>query len=200
MVPVLILIGLAGVVLLFSRRQYVWNICTRRRIEAPVVVKGHTFSDCKESEPDQLPQRVEEIRRVCFIGTGNGDIAALSALVLADRNPNVQVDVADRETTRIAAWCSDYAPVNEPGVDELLFDDTLEVKEDTMYSQEVHRKRRLANVIFSTDIAGCIAAADAVFLFDGINIHVSPILLYTREKILMRCTDNPDNRTSLNRA
>lgn len=185
MIPVLIVITLAGVILLFSRRQHVWKICTRRHVEAPVVVKGHTFSDCKEKESIQLPRRIEEIRRICLIGTGYGDIAALTALMLADRNQDVQVDVADRDTARIAAWNSDYVPVNEPGVDELLFDDALEVKPDTIYSQEVQRKKRLANVAFSTDIAGCIAAADAVFLFDGIDIHVSSISLYTREYTFM---------------
>lgn len=114
-----------------------------------------------------------------------GDIAALTALILADRNQDVQVDVADRDTARIAAWNSDYVPVNEPGVDELLFDDAFEVKPDTIYSQEVQRKKRLANVAFSTDVAGCIAAADAVFLFDGIDIHVSSVSLYIREDTLI---------------
>lgn len=169
MIQLLIFLALTGAVFV----RHVLTFWTKRKTQTPrAVVKGDTFLECLEKNTIHLPRRLEEIRRVCFLGTGNGDRAALTALVVAEHNPHVLVDIADRETSRVAAWNSDFAPVAEPGVDELLFDETLEVT-NTMYSQEIHRKRRLANVAFSTDVARCIASADMVFLFDGIDVHVS---------------------------
>lgn len=168
MIPLLIFIALAGAV--FAR--HILSTRTKRQVQTRAVVKGDTFLDGLEKDTIHLPRRLVKIRRVCFLGTGNEDIAALTALVLAEHNPHVLIDIADREISRIAAWNSDFVPVTEPGVEELLFDEALEVK-STMYSHEIHRKRRLANVAFSTDVAGCIAGADMVFLFDDIDIHVS---------------------------
>lgn len=168
MLPVFLLVALAGMVLLFFRRPYAF---AKRLCQSRVVVKGHTFSDCVDEEHIQL-KRVEEIRRVCILGTSEDtDISALTALVLADRNPDVQFDFVDRDVWRIAAWNSDCVPTDEPGVDALLFDEAVEVKDDT-YSQEVHRKRRLQNVLFSTDAAGCIAGADMIFLSGDTNVNV----------------------------
>lgn len=173
MIPLLIFIALTGAVFV----RHILSVWTKRSVQTRAVVKGDTFLDGLEKDTVHLPRRLVEIRRVCVLGTGNGDIAALTALVVAERNPHVLVDIADRDTSRIAAWNSDFVPVTEPGVDELLFDEALEVK-STMYNHEIRRKRRLANVAFSTDVAGCIAGADMIFLFDGIDIHVS--CLYPR--------------------
>lgn len=174
MMPLILLVALAGFVFLFSRRQHIFE---KRQIQPRVVVKGHTYSDSVDDESIK-PKRVEELRRVCFLGTGGGgqegDIAALTALVLADRNPGVQFDIVDRDMRRIAAWNADRAPVSEPGVDRLLFDDAVEQKEgEALYSQELHRKRRLANVVFSTDVAGCVAGADMVFLCEDVDMNAS---------------------------
>lgn len=172
MLPVFLLVALAGVVLLFFRRPYA---LAKRLCQPRVVVKGHTFSDCVVEEAIHS-KRVEEVRRVCALGTGGDmDVSVLTALVLADRNPDVQFDVVDRDVRRIAAWNSDCAPTDEPGVDALLFDEAFEVKDDT-YSQEVHRKRRLQNVLFSTDAAGCIAGADMIFLSGDMDMNVSSLI------------------------
>ena len=69
--------------------------------------------------------------------------------VIADRCPQVQVQVVDINQARIDAWNdSDLSklPVYEPGLDRV-----------------VERARR-RNLHFSTDVAASIAAADMVFI------------------------------------
>lgn len=173
MVPLLLFGALAGFFFLVSCRRYV--VClARRQSQRRVVVKGHTFTDRADDESTQQPRRIEKGRRACFLNTGGENVSALTALVLAVRNPDVQFDVVDRDVRRIAAWNSNCIPVSEPGVDTLLFDyAALEEKDEMMYNEEVHRKRRLANVVFSTDVTGCIAAADMIFLGEDTDANVS---------------------------
>lgn len=169
----LLFAALAGLSILVSCRQYL--VCfAKRQCQPRVVVKGHTFTDRAEDESTQQPKRIQEVRRACFLSTGEGTVSVLTALVLAERNPDVQFDIVDRDVRHIAAWNSDCIPVSEPGVDALLFDDAaVEEKDESLYMHEVHRKRRLPNVLFSTDVAGCIAAADMVFLGEHTDMNVS---------------------------
>lgn len=172
MIQIFIFAALAGFYFLASCRRYV--ICfARRQPQRRVVVKGHTFTDRADDESTQQPKRIQKVRRACFLSTGE-NASVLAALVLAERNPDVQFDVVDRDVRRIAAWNSNCIPVSEPGVDTLLFDyAALEEKDEMMYNEEVHRKRRLANVVFSTDVTGCIAAADMIFLGEDTDANVS---------------------------
>lgn len=177
MIPILIFAALAGFYFLLSCRRYV--VCfARRQSQRRVVVKGHTFTDRVDDESTQQPKRIQKVHRACFLSTGE-NVSALAALVLAERNPDVQFDVVDRDVWRIAAWNSNCVPVSEPGVDALLFDyASVEEKDEILYNEEVHRKRRLANVVFSTDVTGCIAAADMIFLGEDTDTNVSfPILV-----------------------
>lgn len=165
MVPILIFAALVGFYCLVSCRRYV-ACFARRQSQRRVIVNGHTFTDRTDDESTQQPKRIQKVRRACFLCTRE-NVSALAALVLAEHNPDVQFDVVDRDVRRIAAWNSDCVPVSEPGVDRLLFDHAaVEEKDEILYNEEVHRKRRLANVVFSTDVTGCIAAADMIFLGD----------------------------------
>lgn len=180
MIQIFIFAALAGFYFLASCRRYV--ICfARRQPQRRVVVKGHTFTDRADDESTQQPKRIQKVRRACFLSTGE-NASVLAALVLAERNPDVQFDVVDRDVRRIAAWNSDCIPVSEPGVDALLFDDAaVEETDEMLYSEEAHRKRRLANVMFSTDVTGCIAAADMVFLGEDTDTNVSFSMLVVRK-------------------
>jgi UDPglucose 6-dehydrogenase len=66
--------------------------------------------------------------------------------MIALRAPDIEVRVVDMNAARIAAWESDTLPIYEPGLDEVV------------------RKTRGKNLIFSTDVKGAIEAADIVFV------------------------------------
>jgi UDPglucose 6-dehydrogenase len=82
--------------------------------------------------------------KICCIGAGyvGGPTMAMIAL----KAPDIEVRVVDMNAARIAAWESDTLPIYEPGLDEIV------------------RKVRGKNLIFSTDVKGAIAAADIVFV------------------------------------
>ncbi len=66
--------------------------------------------------------------------------------VIANKCPDVRVDVVDVDEARIAAWNSDNLPVFEPKLDKLV------------------KSVRGKNLFFSTDVDGAIAAADIIFI------------------------------------
>jgi UDPglucose 6-dehydrogenase len=66
--------------------------------------------------------------------------------MIALKAPDIEVRVVDMNAARIAAWESDTLPIYEPGLDEVV------------------RKTRGKNLIFSTDVKGAIEAADIVFV------------------------------------
>ncbi|PWY95007.1 UDP-glucose dehydrogenase Ugd1 [Aspergillus sclerotioniger CBS 115572] len=140
-----LLFVLASLTLLFSRRKHK----AIEGAEPRVVVKGHTYSDSvEETELQPLPRKkVENVRNACIIGAGH--VGALTAAVLASQNPHVQFCVVDNDAALIAAWNSDRLPVFEPGLDELLVQP---------------RKRKLANLTFSTSVHAGVVAADLIFL------------------------------------
>src|SRR5476651_40633 len=82
--------------------------------------------------------------KICCIGAGyvGGPTMAMIAL----KAPDIEVRVVDMNAARIAAWESDTLPIYEPGLDEVV------------------RKTRGKNLIFSTDVKGAIEAADIVFV------------------------------------
>ncbi|KAE8401204.1 hypothetical protein BDV37DRAFT_255723 [Aspergillus pseudonomiae] len=188
MMPFLpILLVLAGLTFLFRRRRYK----AIEQDESPrVVVKGHTYSD--NVEEIELPQlrreKVENVRKACMIGAGY--VGGLTALVLASQNPHIQFSVVDSDARLIAAWNSDRPPVFEPGLEDLLFEpndppplptpspspkpeaaqdeDYLKISSNSTNDAELvavlPRRRKLANVSFSTNMHEAVAAADMVFL------------------------------------
>ncbi|MEO6568912.1 MAG: UDP-glucose 6-dehydrogenase [Opitutaceae bacterium] len=82
--------------------------------------------------------------KICCIGAGyvGGPTMAMIAL----KAPNIEVRVVDMNVARIAAWNSDTLPIYEPGLDEVV------------------KKTRGKNLIFSTDVHGAIKAADIIFV------------------------------------
>lgn len=66
--------------------------------------------------------------------------------VIAQKAPDIQVNVVDLNAERIEAWNSDKLPVYEPGLDEVV------------------RESRGRNLFFSTDVKKAIADADIIFV------------------------------------
>ena len=87
------------------------------------------------------------IQRICCIGAGY--VGGPTMAVIADRCPNVHVQVVDINQARIDAWNDadlSKLPVYEPGLDRVV------------------ERARGRNLHFSTDVAASIAAADMVFI------------------------------------
>ena len=87
------------------------------------------------------------IQRICCIGAGY--VGGPTMAVIADRCPNVHVQVVDINQARIDAWNDadlNKLPVYEPGLDRVV------------------ERARGRNLHFSTDVAASIAAADMVFI------------------------------------
>jgi UDPglucose 6-dehydrogenase len=66
--------------------------------------------------------------------------------MIALKAPDIEVRVVDMNASRIAAWGSATLPIYEPGLDEIV------------------RRVRGKNLLFSTDVKSAIAAADIVFV------------------------------------
>ncbi|HGY5553640.1 MAG TPA: nucleotide sugar dehydrogenase [Prochlorococcus sp.] len=90
---------------------------------------------------------VPQIRNICCIGAGY--VGGPTMAVIADRCPNIQVNVVDLNEARIAAWNDpdlSKLPVYEPGLDVVV------------------ARARGRNLYFSTEVDAAIAAADMVFI------------------------------------
>jgi len=87
------------------------------------------------------------IQRICCMGAGY--VGGPTMAVIADRCPQVQVQVVDINQDRIDSWNDadlGKLPVYEPGLDRVV------------------ERARGRNLHFSTDVAASIAAADMVFI------------------------------------
>lgn len=87
------------------------------------------------------------IRNICCIGAGY--VGGPTMAVIADRCPQIQVNVVDLNEARIAAWNDldlNKLPVYEPGLDAVV------------------DRARGRNLTFSTQVDAAIAAADMVFI------------------------------------
>lgn len=82
--------------------------------------------------------------KICCIGAGyvGGPTMAMIAL----KAPDIEVNVVDMNTARIAAWNSDTLPIYEPGLDDVV------------------KQCRGKNLHFSTDVQGGIQKADIIFV------------------------------------
>lgn len=197
-----IVVVLAGVALLYTHRRYK---ASKSKESARVVVKGHTFSESVGQKPatDVRQTRIDNVRQCCVVGSGRvGELrpdnlrhrfkyteyiltrpGAITGIVLAVQNPDVQFCIADGDKTVINAWNSDSLPLYEPGIEEVLFDDQSLAVNDTSASittdqpdsngkytytnidmVDVQRRRRLSNLTFSTNVHAAVAAAELVFL------------------------------------
>ena len=88
-----------------------------------------------------------EIKNICCIGAGY--VGGPTMSVIADKCPNIIVNVVDTNQKRINLWNStnmDKLPIYEPGLDQIV------------------KRCRGINLNFSTNIKECIAAADMIFI------------------------------------
>ena len=82
--------------------------------------------------------------KICCIGAGY--VGGPTMAMIAAKAPDIQVVVVDMNATRIDAWNSGTLPIYEPGLEEIV------------------RRTRGKNLMFSTDVAGAIRAADLIFV------------------------------------
>lgn len=80
---------------------------------------------------------------------GAGYIGGPTMAVIAQKNPDRRVVVADISQARIDAWNSDQLPIYEPGLDEIV------------------KSCRGKNLFFTTDVASAIRECDMIFV--GVN-------------------------------
>ncbi|KAL4746089.1 hypothetical protein BDW72DRAFT_198016 [Aspergillus terricola var. indicus] len=198
-----ILFALAGtcITLLFSNRirQYRDLIFKNRQPDRDrVVVKGYTYSEAVsgdrkaevESGPESLSTicQVENVRRVCIIGAGRE--GAITGIVLASHNPEVEFCVTDTDEKLVRPWNSDTPPFSEPGLEDIFFDDEAlhatraederenrkpaDIDQGHDHDQQrltrketialVERRKKLSNLAFSTDVHAALVPAQLVFL------------------------------------
>ncbi|PYH35072.1 nucleotide sugar dehydrogenase [Aspergillus neoniger CBS 115656] len=119
-------------------------------------------SDSMENRSSQWPEG--SIQTVCMIGAGY--VGTLTAIALASKNPHVHFSVVDKDASLIAAWNSDHTPIFEPGLEDILFEDG-QIQEKALFVLShgyEGRRRRLANITFSSDINTHISDANIIFI------------------------------------
>jgi UDPglucose 6-dehydrogenase len=82
--------------------------------------------------------------KICCIGAGY--VGGPTMAMIAEKCPDIRVEVVDLNEKRIAAWNSDELPVYEPGLDEVV------------------RGARGRNLFFTTNVEGAIREADVIFV------------------------------------
>ncbi|WP_288236142.1 nucleotide sugar dehydrogenase [uncultured Prochlorococcus sp.] len=88
-----------------------------------------------------------EIHEICCIGAGY--VGGPTMAIIADKCPNIKVNVVDINTNRINAWNSNdlsKLPIFEPGLDEIV------------------KRTRSRNLFFSSDMESAIKNADMIFI------------------------------------
>ena len=90
---------------------------------------------------------LRSIKKICCIGAGY--VGGPTMSVIADKCPNIQINVVDINKKRIDLWNSEdlnNLPIYEPGLDEII------------------KKCRNKNLHFSTNLEKNIASADLIFI------------------------------------
>ena len=86
-----------------------------------------------------------------------------TAAVIALHNPQIRVEVLDKDPRRIQQWQSSHLPIHEPGLDNIV-----RVARDGAYMSahngSEYPSRRPANLFFTCDSEGSISKADMVLL------------------------------------
>ena len=88
-----------------------------------------------------------KIKKICCIGAGY--VGGPSMAILADKNPNITVNVVDMNKNRISGWNHkdlDNLPIYEPGLKQIV------------------KKCRNKNLFFSTEIEENVRTADMIFI------------------------------------
>jgi UDPglucose 6-dehydrogenase len=84
------------------------------------------------------------VRNICCLGAGY--VGGPTCAVIADRCPNILVNVVDLNADRIKSWNKGPLPIHEPGLEELIL------------------RTRNRNLFFTTNIAQAIQDADLIFI------------------------------------
>jgi len=85
-----------------------------------------------------------KIHKICCIGAGY--VGGPTMTMIANKCPDIRIDVVDINEKRIAAWNSDELPIYEPGLSELV------------------TEARDRNLFFSTETERAIKEADIIFI------------------------------------
>ncbi|KAF4212989.1 hypothetical protein CNMCM8980_009579 [Aspergillus fumigatiaffinis] len=193
--PLLVL--LAGITLLISRRRYK-AIADR---ESPrVIVGGHTYSESiGDGQSSVREGKIESVRSACIIGAGH--VGALTAIVLASQNPNVQFHVVDDDPRLINAWNSDRLPVVEPGLDELVFEKDQAMSSEKPEKQagnqlEIHQPVSFDDDTPGLDLSNLKAAIRAIAQVSSghkiiVNRGTGPSGIVPRIKKMLKKTASP---------
>eukprot|EP00172_Hildenbrandia_rubra_P004399 Plantae.Rhodophyta-Hildenbrandia_rubra.ctg882.p2 GENE.Plantae.Rhodophyta-Hildenbrandia_rubra.ctg882~~Plantae.Rhodophyta-Hildenbrandia_rubra.ctg882.p2 ORF type:complete len:474 (+),score=102.04 Plantae.Rhodophyta-Hildenbrandia_rubra.ctg882:3073-4494(+) len=82
--------------------------------------------------------------KICCIGAGY--VGGPTMAMMANKCPEIPVNIVDISEARIAAWNSDNLPIYEPGLDEIV------------------KARRGKNLFFTTQVDKCIREANIIFV------------------------------------
>jgi len=140
-----------------NERSTVKNICC---------IGAGYVGEFKFFRPQQIlmPPGKSRVYRPLTTNISGGPTAAVIAL----QNPNIHISVADKDPLRIKKWNSQHLPVHEPGLDHIVRIARDGTRETSLtineFGQTIHIPARSSNLSFSTDIDGCIAAADIIFV------------------------------------
>ncbi|KAF2752904.1 nucleotide sugar dehydrogenase [Pseudovirgaria hyperparasitica] len=108
----------------------------------------------------------DPVTKICFVGAGY--VGGPTAAVLAFSNPQIQVTVVDRDSSRISRWQSKHLPIHEPGLDDIVRvarDGTnATILARGSAKESVAFPERTPNLFFSTDCEQPIGEADIIFL------------------------------------
>ena len=92
----------------------------------------------------QTGKGMATLQKICCIGAGY--VGGPTCSVIAWKCPEVTVTVVDISKERIDAWNSDYLPIYEPGLEDIV------------------KQCRGKNLFFSTDVEKNIQEADLIFI------------------------------------
>ena len=91
-----------------------------------------------------------------------------TSVILAYKNPSIEIVVVDRSESTIFAWNSDNIPISEPGLKKILRKITLSKCEPARDKQNLpmqeDQQRTHPQLRFSTDIEGGIRGAELIFI------------------------------------
>ncbi|KAI1340230.1 nucleotide sugar dehydrogenase [Xylariaceae sp. FL0016] len=146
-----------------------------------------TSEDSDTGSFEALTDFLHPVRNICFVGAGY--VGGPTAAMIAYHNPQLRVNVADKDAGRIRRWNSKHLPIYEPGLLEIvrvardgcrqlipastlresdsqtsviLAGDSLQAVQDQMDGG--HVSTRQPNLFFSDDVQSCIEEADIVFI------------------------------------
>ena len=91
-------------------------------------------------------------------------IGGPTAAVIALHNLSLQVNVLDRDESRIQRWKSAHLPIHEPGLDEVVRTARDGAVCDNIEESSQGTSPRSPNLNFTTDSKACLSQADMIFL------------------------------------